>query len=472
MRITLSGCTTDVAAGREGKLLPEATAAAYARISRKPLPLAELRAEALNNYEEAQTSCDTIVHGMGHASVQEHAVLQFDIEGVSRLAVEAIEQHRLASYLERSYRYCPVARDDIYLPPALRASVLAVEIQDPISKMFDVYELLTEKLMDHHESTSDMSKAARRQAAQEDARYVLPLAITTSLGMTINCRSLSRMITTLRAYAMPELDGIADGLTSAGREVTPTLLRHLEPSLALRKQIKEMTAPLPEYLLGPDGRLTGFSSPSFHMDPGFESIGCGPNSLVGIIYELCAYEYDYLTVLEAHDSLPRSLELIGMHCCVTGSAVFYAQLKRHRMATIIPQPYEPCYGYYVPKAVQLAGLESLYAQALQEAWELHAWLRANGKHAEANYILPNATRRRIEFVCNLRELAHFCRLRRDKHAQAEIRAFADMLVDAFVSQISEETEQPELTQLAANFLFSAKDTFEANKKAALSGYYD
>ena len=45
------------------------------------------------------------VVGYGHASVAEHAVLHMAVENISRLACDALEDNRLASYTEKSSRY-------------------------------------------------------------------------------------------------------------------------------------------------------------------------------------------------------------------------------------------------------------------------------------------------------------------------------------------------------------------------------
>ncbi len=80
-------------------------AAAYARISRNPRPVNELRRIARSEVEKARASNRNIVFEMGHSSIAEHAVFNLDILGVSRLLVEEIEKFRLASYTEKSQRY-------------------------------------------------------------------------------------------------------------------------------------------------------------------------------------------------------------------------------------------------------------------------------------------------------------------------------------------------------------------------------
>ena len=86
------------------ELTPETIAAAYARISRNPKPVHELRAIARAEVEKARQSNRNIVFDMGHSSIAEHAVFNIDVLGVSRLLVEEIEKFRLCSYTEKSQR--------------------------------------------------------------------------------------------------------------------------------------------------------------------------------------------------------------------------------------------------------------------------------------------------------------------------------------------------------------------------------
>ena len=66
-------------------LTPETVAAAYARISRNPRPVNELRSIARGEVEKARASNRNIVFEMGHSSIAEHAVFNLDILKVSRL---------------------------------------------------------------------------------------------------------------------------------------------------------------------------------------------------------------------------------------------------------------------------------------------------------------------------------------------------------------------------------------------------
>src|SRR5512137_3177838 len=134
MRVLLAGYNVDSAVLDELKrnsppredVTPETLSASYARISRDPRPADELRAAARAEVERARRSNQSIIFKMGHHSVAEHAVFNFDIIGVSRLAIEEIEKFRLSSYTEKSQRYITLG-DDFVVPREITEAGTAAE---------------------------------------------------------------------------------------------------------------------------------------------------------------------------------------------------------------------------------------------------------------------------------------------------------------------------------------------------------
>ena len=190
-------CRTD----SEGKdrLTPETLCAAYARISRNPLPVDGLRAIARGEVEKARKSNQAIVFGMGHSSIAEHAVFNVDILGVSRLAVEEIEKFRLCSYTEKSQRYIRL-EDDFVIPPEVRDGGLEGLFVDTIREQNALYHELYAALREHlFEKYRDMLVDPSNRPmvdgwAKEDARYIVSLATHAQLGMTLNARNLELML--------------------------------------------------------------------------------------------------------------------------------------------------------------------------------------------------------------------------------------------------------------------------------------
>ena len=103
MEVVLAGFNVDADVISELKILsnwkkdnitPESISASYARISRDPSNITELRKKSIKEIESARESNERIIFGFGHHSIAEHAVINFDVINISRLAVEEIQRFR------------------------------------------------------------------------------------------------------------------------------------------------------------------------------------------------------------------------------------------------------------------------------------------------------------------------------------------------------------------------------------------
>ena len=199
MKVTLAGCNVDrglldelaAASGAPGRppLSPETISAAYARISRDPRPVGELRRIARTEVAAARRSNRRIVYDMGHASIAEHAVFNLDVEGVSRLAAEALESHRLASFTEKSQRYIVLEADHV-VPAEIAGGPVEAGFRALVARQASLYADLMATLA---------GRGSPPESAREDARYALPLAAATQLGMTANARTLELIVRRLAA---------------------------------------------------------------------------------------------------------------------------------------------------------------------------------------------------------------------------------------------------------------------------------
>jgi thymidylate synthase ThyX len=130
--------------------------------------------------------------------------------------------------------------------------------------------------------------------------------------------------------------------------------------------------------------------------------------------------------MEFFDSPLREFEFVDLTFDMVLSATCFAQLKRHRMATLTAQDYNPDIGVTVPPSVIEIGQKEEFMQVIEMTNEAYAEMK---KHMEvgAEYILTNAHRRRILLKLNSRELYHVSRLREDTTAQWDIRALSQKM---------------------------------------------
>jgi len=435
-------------------LTPETIAAAYARISRNPAPVNELRASARGEVEKARLSNKNIVFEMGHSSIAEHAVFNIDIIGVSRLLVEEIERARLVSYTEKSQRYVLLA-DDFVIPDEVRGAGLEELFVAVIRRQNAFYRELYGQLRPYvfeknKELAADPANAALLEGwAKEDARYCLALATETQLGMTINARNAELMIRRLAASPLAEARRFSGMLYEAVSGIAPSLVRYTRPTPYDRERAGELHADM-ERLADKisdyagkvdDGEAQGVVR-LLSFDPrGDDKIAAALlMSASNLSFAECSRIVEGMTLSEkgglfktalqkmsAHDVAPREFEHASLTFELVCSASCYAQLKRHRMATLSAQGYNPALGVTIPPAVMAIGREADLRKLCLEAEKVARKIAETGPAAAA-YLLTNAHRRRVIMTVNARELYHIARVRADRHAQWDVRQMAARMV--------------------------------------------
>ena len=135
---------------------------------------------------------------------------------------------------------------------------------------------------------------------------------------------------------------------------------------------------------------------------------------------------DLFRKIQFFDAPPREFEMAEITFQAIVSASNFAQLKRHRMATLLSGPYLPELGHTVPASMVSAGLEKEFLRILDATDSAYGQIKEQSAVA-ADYVLTNAHCRRVLMKMNLREMYHFARLRDDEHAQWDIRALAHSL---------------------------------------------
>lgn len=414
MKIYLAGYNTDV---ENGGQTPETLSASYARISRDPRPINRLREEACREVEKARDSNRRIVFDYGHGSVAEHAVFNFDILDVSRLAAEELQNFRLASFTEKSQRYIRI--DEGVVVPSELGGEDEESFRDTARRLFALYNSLYSRLR---------KTGMEKERAKEDSRYVLPLSTPCQMGMTVNARELEHMVRRLSCHPFAEVRKIAAGLLELAMEAAPSLFLFLEPTAmdAFAHSMSPVASVPRDSVMLLDchddsrvGELLLQWRDGVSMD---EAGGLWRELSPEARKELFA---EALAGLGIHDTVPRQWEFFTALFQLVVSSSAYAQLKRHRMCSRLVSVYDPVLGVTVPPSIVLAGLKEEFLQGVESAREYSGSLGTLYP-----YMLTNAHRRRVVMGINGRELYHFSRLREDEHAQWDIRSVAGRMLRA------------------------------------------
>ena len=175
--------------------------------------------------EEAASNCyDSVPDGSGkimkhcvksgHHSVTEFCDFTFHIEGVSRALSHQLVRHRIASYAQRSQRYCSEYGFDFVTPPSIK-------------KNEDAYDSYVGMMQTIQEWYSELQEFG---VPNEDARMVLPNACETILEVKMNLRTLMNfMYERLCTCAQWEIRELARKMRDAVIEQVPELADYLVP---------------------------------------------------------------------------------------------------------------------------------------------------------------------------------------------------------------------------------------------------
>lgn len=456
MKVYLAGFNVDTTvleeleqvAGKRADLTPEVISAAYARISRDPRPINEIRVEARKEVERSRKSNETIIFKMGHHSVAEHAVFNFDILGLSRFAMEEAEKFRLCSYTEKSQRYITLDKDFV-IPEEIKKTHLEKPFLKMVQLQNEAYFKLFEKLKDyvfkkHDKLAADPKKHNLLEGfAKEDARYITPLATESQVGVTVNARILELMLRRFASHPLAEVKNLGRSIYDIVSPVAPSIVIFREANERDLKTYPELKEALKEFIKNPkpasSKNIKEVQLVEFPKDADKLVLAAFLHTSSNLSYEQCKSIAGKLNKeqskkifkaswqnMQFYDSMLREFEYVNLTFNIILSAACFGQLKRHRMSTITAQSYDPNLGVTIPESIKETGMEKYFKEIVDKTNEVYAAINKEIPLA-APYILTNAHRKRVLVRLSLRELYHISRLREDTHAQWDIQNISRLM---------------------------------------------
>lgn len=431
------------------------------------------RAEAFTQIQErARTFAERYVLGYGHASVAEHGCVHLALEDVSIIASKLVEDARLASYTEKSTRYVAFDPSKVYYPPTVMADPrLAEDYRGTIRALLDAYVGWNDDFVaqikartPHTEKQTDRGyDAASRATAFDMLRYLLPTATHTNIGLTLNARTLEHLITKLLSQPLAEGRELGERIKEEAQHIVPTLLKYADHN-AYRTETSQAIAELAREVLTEDQRV-GEPNP-YHLHPRRDE-GTPPSVISGVSLLLSEPDADeklvasilygatqmpmaallarikamdtaakervvdeYLKRRGKHDAPGRALERVFATVEMTMDYGAYRDIQRHRMATQTTQALTPALGYEIPPEIETFGYAKPYEELMARAAATYERLYEAGFVHEAAYTLPLATRIRVLFTWNLREITHFVELRSARQGHPSYRKIAQDVYQA------------------------------------------
>ncbi len=362
----------------------------------------------------------------GHSSIKELDTLQMCIENKSRWFTELIETVQPSahmSYIEYSLRYNPPTR--YYTPiefdaqPELKA--MYTDFCD--DAFFQYHKVNTLFLELFNRRYPDNSARDNKLKAFENARNVLPLSTLANMGMQSNLRAFCDALSELFAHEglNQEVVDAASLMKTEAEKVSVGMVKHTEASAYQTSFVdayftrEDIAAPYKVY-----------EAPVTSVSDAF----IGDASLLNRIGDL--------SKMNRFDELPTAFKTVGKTVDILLSEAAHHQAIRHRAFNFHTKMPDVRYGILMPKEVVKSGDEDITDQikaiikdVYQRSIDVYEAIWAAGFKGLAPYAVLNCNMRRLQFFGNLYGMAHFITLRKEKHAQDEIRTIASDLHDGY-----------------------------------------
>lgn len=150
----------------------------------------------------------------GHHSTLEHACFTFAADGISRACSHQLVRHRIASYSQQSQRYVNLSEGDFVVPDKIKGDNSTKRLfEDMMAQAWANYKTLVDNGI-----------------PEEDARYLLPNAATTSIVFTMNARELLHFFNVrLCLRAQWEIREMAELMLVELKRIAPKMFQNAAP---------------------------------------------------------------------------------------------------------------------------------------------------------------------------------------------------------------------------------------------------
>ena len=185
------------------------------------------------SYNDACKLLDKVIKS-GHLSVLEHVSFTFHISGVSRALTHQLVRHRMASYSQQSHRYVNMEIPQFVVPPTMDETITRHDGFDNCGDYERDWYTESERKYIFEEamrcSWQIYNELLKSGVPEEDARYVLPVACTTNIVVTMNARELLHFFEVRMCNrAQWEIRELARRMYNECYRVAPEIIKYAGP---------------------------------------------------------------------------------------------------------------------------------------------------------------------------------------------------------------------------------------------------
>jgi len=416
----------------------------------------QVRGEHLGDPEKREKAlgrrdglAESIFKATHHTTLQ-HAHFQFGLEGISRHFTWAfLHSHKWYNSEQLSQRYTTVTPENVVVPDFGPQQASEAEYVSTVQDMIERYNRLIDVLMPTVEAAYRERFPGRpdkkvtadcQKKAQEVARYILPVGVSTVMYHTVSALTLLRMYRTAKsdqhdcpAEAEVVVRGMVDAVIAA------------DPDFAKMVDLVDSYGPLPEEPPLPSlpwsAAPTKFDLPSTLVSFTHDAerlLAVAIGQVDGLFAEPKQHEIEKRIAramrafggealnLDPHGRLTRALDMVNYVFQHQLSHTADSQDQRHRTtpaarpSLVNAFPHEP--DYITPTLIRKGPQEAqdLYHKAMEDLWDKIGVIHDQTGAHNAVYLLPNAVTIRYLEAASLMALKHKMRMRLCLNAQEEI----------------------------------------------------
>ncbi|MBU1089108.1 FAD-dependent thymidylate synthase, partial [Patescibacteria group bacterium] len=315
------------------------------------------------------------VVGYGHNSVAEHAVIRLAIENVSLLAVEWIQDNRLASYTEKSSRYQIYDKNRYIIPKDIQRDNKALRLyKNAIDGLLDAYHEMIGPLEKYvlEKCEGNTLEAKVRGMCMDQARFLLPAGMMANLGMTANARVWEYAISKWLSSGIDEVVDMAKEVKKEVEKSCPVLVKYAAENKYLKdiyfQQITNHKLQITKNKNKKPVRVVDWDRDALDKIVASLIYKSSFGEYAEIKRKLKSKSKEYkVKILKKllrnrteHDRLPRDFEHIYISFDVLCDQGAYYDFKRNRMMTQIRQDLGVENGYMMPKMIKEVGMDKRY----------------------------------------------------------------------------------------------------------------
>lgn len=417
--------------------------ATAANLSHNSKELFELY-ESRNNKEKNIEIIGRIL-ASGHDSIAEHDQFTFFITGVTPIIEQILISLRLLSFTIKSRRYVNFSNSGFHTPDfSYLKNVKEVEevYNKHMMSLFEVY-----------------SKMVEQEIPMEDARFILPYCFHSQIAMTLNARSLIKLIKyclTSNVSEIPEVKEFGERMLELAREKIPYYdYDKIEQYIEKNKTQEDKLSFLDLYH---DEKYTILERPkliSVQADYDRYPLSKADRTII-ISYIMNRYQAPFEKANKIYDKLSdkerkqimdticmskenRELEQVSFRFELPTTLAGLTHLTRHRMHSLLIPDFLPMYdlkNQIIPETIKEKCLE-LYLETVEKNKKVYEQLKQMGvEEKDLVYFNLSGTMINVSTNINGRELLWMSRLRCCNRAQWEIRE----LLNEMVKLVQNETE--------------------------------